>query len=1061
MQDYIPRGIDINGTIDTVEVRQYDNNSRFIRVKLRDDDLAEDNNTFDLSDCTTALYIRPESGGDVSYISGTVESPSGVVTFLIPGSVTQVVGNYLCQIRIYEGDETDRPVISSKPFRLTVDESIAEDAAIEATPDYSALTATMTNYQAVKNQMAVLVASPAGSGGDVGTEVRDARVGKGQTYSTAGDAVRAAVQGVSAFLGATNFAASPVLADFNNLPNNIIRGCGVYVIPQSSSEADDIPAGKIKIANAPVTGQMTGLIVTLGRRTDRIAGDTQIFIPWHGGTIKYRQYSSVSVEQSQTYAWSDWVTGSEDLPQYRPNINNTAASYNNLLSNYTKEGAFFALAANWNDIPARDNNTDSSHFANNDSYVVTNKQYSNYILQTAVGIASGAIYNRVIHKTNNTVFRDWYCVNLDAKPMNILAVGDSICWGGRNNHKGFVGDLGLPYQNIGVVGATLSNKVTSVTNIPNKLVEFYNSHSQAVNANNDGWAPDVIIANGGVNDYFYSAPLGNVPTAPAITDAEANAFDRSTVMGGLQYLLYKMISCYPSAQRFFLISHKTYGAKSSADSTPVYWVSTACAAGYTQQDLHDAIVACCNVYGVRVIDVYSESMIDSVFSQYRSVTPYSSDHSITDTEYVDSDGIHPLAKGYLEGYKPLIQAALKGNTSGSYCSYQTLQNVRADLEDQVSKAVNGGNRFLNIDRLMAIFSGDFDNIPNNRIYPVNIDFLGADAVSAGITAASAHAPLQKTGGTLLTFGRTVSENHQNGDVQIFTTPDGADWTGEILVREYWDGWNAWHSLTDSSKRVWKGLKISVLGDSISSYSGHSAGNAYYSSSKIPSVNSMWWRQVCKITGAEKLVVDAYASSCCAVASASWTSGITPAVDDSRCRALHTGSTSSNNRVDPDIILIALGLNDFQANVPLGTWDGHEALSSSDTATWRGAYANMLLKIHTEYPDALVFCLSPWFFVRGNAAGVNVNTVGNTYQDYEDAMMEVCNILGGVYIDCSNFGFNRQNYSGSTFAIVETTTDGSYFHPNATGQEILGQSIAAAVRDKAVGYVNWLKAQRGV
>ena len=191
MQDYIPRGIDINGTIDTVEVRQYDNNSRFIRVKLRDDDLAEDNNTFDLSDCTTALYIRAESGGNVSFISGTVESPSGVVTFLIPGSVTQVAGNYLCQIRIYEGDDTDRPVISSKPFRLTVDESIAEDAAIEATPDYSALTVAMTNFQAVKNQMAALVASPAGSGGDVGTELRDVRIGyDGAEYESAGDAVR-------------------------------------------------------------------------------------------------------------------------------------------------------------------------------------------------------------------------------------------------------------------------------------------------------------------------------------------------------------------------------------------------------------------------------------------------------------------------------------------------------------------------------------------------------------------------------------------------------------------------------------------------------------------------------------------------------------------------------------------------------------------------------------------------------------------------------------------------------------------------------------------------------
>ena len=383
------------------------------------------------------------------------------------------------------------------------------------------------------------------------------------------------------------------------------------------------------------------------------------------------------------------------------------------------------------------------------------------------------------------------------------------------------------------------------------------------------------------------------------------------------------------------------------------------------------------------------------------------------------------------------------------------------VRGQVSKAVNGGNRFLNIDRLVSLFAGDFNNIPNNRIYPINMDFTDSAAASANITAASAHAPMAVAGGTLVTLGRTVSESHQNGDVQIFTTPDGADWTGEILVREYWDGWNAWHSLTDAAKRVWKGLKISVLGDSISSYQGVSVGNAYNKPSKIPSVNSMWWKQLCRITGAEPLVIDAYASSCCAVASASWTSGITPAVDDSRCRALHTGSTSSGNRIDPDIILIAMGLNDFQANVPLGAWDGHESLASSDTATWRGAYANMLLKIHTEYPDALVFCLSPWFFVRGSSSGVNVNSGGNTYQDFEDAMREVCELMGGVYVDSNNFGFTRQNYSAQSFAFDDNASDGSLFHPNATGQEILGQSIAAAVKDKAVGYVNWLKAQRGV
>ncbi len=257
---------------------------------------------------------------------------------------------------------------------------------------------------------------------------------------------------------------------------------------------------------------------------------------------------------------------------------------------------------------------------------------------------------------------------------------------------------------------------------------------------------------------------------------------------------------------------------------------------------------------------------------------------------------------------------------------------------------------------------------------------------------------------------------------------------------------------ESDEKPWQGLKLSVLGDSISTYKGWSENNTYYTPSKIPSVNSMWWKQVCDRLGAEPLVIEARASSCCAVSNVSWTKDITPAVDDTRCTNLHKGNT------DPDIIMIAMGVNDFQANVPLGNWDGHSELSSDDTGTWRGAYANTIRKIHQRYPYALVFCLSPWYFVRGNCTTVNVNKHG-TYQDYEDAMREVCELLQCVYIDSNNFGFNRQNYNPQTFAIDDKMSDGSIFHPNAVGQEILGQSVAAEVESKSVGYINWLK-QRG-
>ena len=83
MQDYIPRRIDINGVIDTVTVKQFDNDSRLLEVTISDTDLADDSgNAFDLAECSAALYIQPEGNDDpaaVSFLSGTVESAESAV----------------------------------------------------------------------------------------------------------------------------------------------------------------------------------------------------------------------------------------------------------------------------------------------------------------------------------------------------------------------------------------------------------------------------------------------------------------------------------------------------------------------------------------------------------------------------------------------------------------------------------------------------------------------------------------------------------------------------------------------------------------------------------------------------------------------------------------------------------------------------------------------------------------------------------------------------------------------------------------------------------------------
>ena len=201
MQDYIPRKIDINATIDPVTVKQFDHNSRFLHVRINDIDAGD--GLFDLTGCSATLYVQREgSDTPVAYVPGEVsedDDGGGIVTFLLPGGVTQKIGRYECEIGIYQGDETDRPIISTKPFILTVEKSIKNADAIEATGEFSALDRWATDVQIIRNQMAALAASPAGSGGDVGTELRDVRTGAdGTEYSTAGDAVRAQAANLAA-----------------------------------------------------------------------------------------------------------------------------------------------------------------------------------------------------------------------------------------------------------------------------------------------------------------------------------------------------------------------------------------------------------------------------------------------------------------------------------------------------------------------------------------------------------------------------------------------------------------------------------------------------------------------------------------------------------------------------------------------------------------------------------------------------------------------------------------------------------------------------------------------
>ena len=116
-----------------------------------------------------------------------------------------------------------------------------------------------------------------------------------------------------------------------------------------------------------------------------------------------------------------------------------------------------------------------------------------------------------------------------------------------------------------------------------------------------------------------------------------------------------MIALHPKAQRYFLLTHRTKGMINGAVAD---WAVTENNQGYTQTELFEAIRKVCALYGVKVIDVFSEGMINTAFDVYKADVAYAEDKTVTDRAYVDTDGVHPLAYGYLHGYVPMVKQAL-------------------------------------------------------------------------------------------------------------------------------------------------------------------------------------------------------------------------------------------------------------------------------------------------------------------------------------------------------------------------------------------------------------------
>ena len=250
----------------------------------------------------------------------------------------------------------------------------------------------------------------------------------------------------------------------------------------------------------------------------------------------------------------------------------------------------------------------------------------------------------------------------------------------------------------------------------------------------------------------------------------------------------------------------------------------------------------------------------------------------------------------------------------------------------------------------------------------------------------------------------------------------------------------------SAENPFAGKTLSILGDSISTYTGVSnnkadnptlAGGAiYYTAGRLGVYREdTWWQQTADQLGMNVLVNNSWSGS----AMLNTRSGTVGAYLN-RCVQLHNAAGE-----DPDIIAYYLGTNDFSeflgGKCTLGTADMNYAALISQSAsgyvyatptTVCEAYAIALHKTSVRYPDAEIYCLTPLVRTGQSAARIQYAKAFN------EALQAIAAHFGAIPVNLYQDTGILDNRFFSTYV-----SDNS-LHPGPLGMDAITGCLVSAM-----------------
>ena len=253
---------------------------------------------------------------------------------------------------------------------------------------------------------------------------------------------------------------------------------------------------------------------------------------------------------------------------------------------------------------------------------------------------------------------------------------------------------------------------------------------------------------------------------------------------------------------------------------------------------------------------------------------------------------------------------------------------------------------------------------------------------------------------------------------------------------------------DAKIASYAGKKVSLIGDSISTYKNVSnntsynstIGNnaVYYTPGRLGiNLADTWWQQVIDALDMELLVNNSWSGSTI----------FPPHKGEgsqgylTRCVNLHNDTTGEK----PDIIWVYLGTNDYSsayidivgtaADIDYAALIKEEngAYSYAEPTTVCEAYAIMLHKMKVAYPDAEIYCMT--LLPKRSTALAGQPTVFNGY------LKEIATHMNCALIDLENCGIRTEAEDFDTYIADHG------LHPGPKGMDMISKTVLSAMLEE--------------